>query len=225
MSDLSQLLVKQDNPMTLYLQGPNGNVQVGNMLMPTVLNNEIAPFTRPRPCLLAISGYRPDPINQYSLDTYEKCWASVYGNITPQPITTAQSQLLVGFTNPTVIGQNYGTFVNSVFNLALPGYYKVNFGVTKSCAAGTLESAFRLKLDVNGVDTNSIIFCPLNDGVTAFNTTVSQQLAGSAYVVCSVFGAGITLEMNVQTNITAGTVNLLSPYMCIELISPWVSIT
>jgi hypothetical protein len=225
MSDLSQLLTKQNNPLTLYMQGPNANVQVGNLLMPTVINNDIAPFTRPRPCLLSISGYRVPPIDQYSLDTYEYAWASAYSVIVAQPITTTQSQLLVTFTNPTVIGQNYGTFSNGVFTLPLQGYYKVNFGVTKYCPAGTLESSFRLKLDVNGVDSAAVIFCPLNDGTTAFNTGVSQQVSGSAYVLCETFQGAITLEMNVQTNITAGTVNLFSPYICLELISPFVSAT
>jgi hypothetical protein len=220
MSDLSQLLVKQNNPITLYLQGENGNVQVGNMLMPTTLNNEITPLTRPRPIITAISGYRVPPANQYSIDVYEKTWAGVYGTVIPQTISTAQADLLVNFTNPTVFGQNYGSFANSTFTLPLSGYYKVNYGLTKIGPAGALESSFRLKIDVDGVDTNSLIFCPLNDGTNGSNVEINQQLSASAFVYVDITGGG-QLSLNVQTNISQGSIILINPFMTIELVSPF----
>ena len=172
-SDLSQLLINQNNPVTLYCKSV------------VTSDNTASPY-----------------------------FAAYYGNSTnPQEINNGNN--VVFFSgSPLVKNVGFGNFTNGALTVNKAGNYKITAGLTYSYESGTSDSETYMFIGVNNIG-QSAISVPNATGGTSANGGSSVFSATSILTLA----ANDTIQLIVSSSISAGTINAINPYLCVEFVS------
>lgn len=211
-SDLSQLLINQQNKVSLYV---DGNIKINDVYLPRDFTNYTGDTTN-QPVVLGVDNVESGVIARTAL--YQKGLFSAQGLNTPQDYTSAQvgaNQNIIFGVGTQVVNQNGGVFTPStgILSVVPNGLYRITYSMTKSGNATCVEGSCSVGIIVDNV-TYGELQCPL--GTLSANSGASVV---SNSVLVYVTGGEINLYYN--TNISAGEASINNPSLTVEFISPY----
>lgn len=220
MSDLSQLLIDQHNPYTLYVQNVvTGGTGANGLSFPNQLTITMnPPNTDPQPVSLAITNNFST--NKPILGLFQNCYFVAQGTDTYQTLTNSNQTTIVNFNSPYVYGLNIFQFTSDTLQLTMNGVFQVSYNVCISWPAGS-----------------NISYCLLNvlyNGSTYALTRVDNPSGGVSAGGGSTILSGITIinvngrpaqplnsiSLEITPGIDAGSLSAYLPQLSVVMLDP-----
>ena len=213
MSDLSQLYINQQNKVSLYI---DDNIKLNNVYLPRSFNNLIDDGVQ-QPMILGIDSF--DSTNTIcSTSLYQKPFASIQSDSTPQLITSAQTVAISFPGSDIVIQKGVGLFSGGTLELPVPGYYRFTYSLVKSWADNTVEGVCDFFISVNA---------NLGGNVLGVKSSIASAGAGTAVISDSfiglINGQPNKIVLGCFTDISSGEFAITYPTLTAELISPYIN--
>ena len=208
MSDLSQLITNQSNPLYLF----TGGIRCNEVYQPSVITvNTGTSETSSQPLVIGCIGNQdPNSVTgrSFQLYTYQKAWFCSNSN---SGLTVGTGFQYIPILQSQTIGQNIGAVASNTITLPVGGYYKMNVSYTKAYTAGTVETVATTGLRLN--NTTNTAYLTVNN---------SSAVAGLYVVSFSVIinvGAGSVFGVFYNTNTSAGQIQLSDLSFSGEIVS------
>ena len=232
-SDLGQLMINQQNKVSLYI---DGDFKLNDVYLPRNFVNNTNDLTA-QPVILGVDSIQAGVIETTTL--YQKAFFSASGsqNGEQQFLGTAggdETEIPVVYSAPSVI-QKSCTFVSATGFLTLPinGYYRITYSVNKHWTPNVAETSGLLYVNVVENINGAPVSRPIATSNNPANNGIVQDVAGNNVVAVSVVelinsGGNVpaTIQLIWVSNFVSAEnqyVALNCPHFTVELISPYTA--